>query len=204
MQSQAASLCGRSVVAGSSSTNKRQNRRNASAAPSQATRKVTSMVATGPRLPKPIGGDTGGDEPLRISLGEGMMANIFIGSLIFIEELAEKIVGAVAPVRDSLDACLIFPSMPAVMKLNKLGSFSMSQLGGGGKSAIGEFMKNMRQQNDNFEEQLLKLVRTLPKVLKFLPSDKAQDARNYLFPDVGLWHPRAPHMYEDLKEYLNW
>ena len=36
----------------------------------------------------------------------------------------------------------------------------MSQLGaGGGKSAIGEFMKNMRQQNDNFEEQLLKLVR---------------------------------------------
>lgn len=31
--------------------------------------------------------------------------------------------------------------------------------GGGGKSAIGEFMKNMRQQNDNFEEQLLKLVR---------------------------------------------
>jgi hypothetical protein len=41
-------------------------------------------------------------------------------------------------------------------------------------------MKNMRQQNDNFEEQLLKLVRTLPKVLKFLPSDKAQDARNYV------------------------
>jgi hypothetical protein len=31
------------------------------------------MVATGPRLPKPIGGDSGGDEPLRISLGEGMM-----------------------------------------------------------------------------------------------------------------------------------
>lgn len=56
-------------------------------------------------------------------------ANIFIGSLIFIEELADKIVQAVAPCRDSLDACLIFPSMPAVMKLNKLGSFSMSQLG---------------------------------------------------------------------------
>lgn len=56
-------------------------------------------------------------------------ANIFIGSLIFIEELAEKIVEAVGPARDTLDACLIFPSMPAVMKLNKLGSFSMSQVG---------------------------------------------------------------------------
>jgi hypothetical protein len=57
-------------------------------------------------------------------------ANIFIGSLIFIEELAEKIVAAVGPVRDSLDACLIFPSMPAVMKLNKLGTFAMSQVRG--------------------------------------------------------------------------
>jgi magnesium chelatase subunit H len=36
------------------------------------------------------------------------------------------------------------------------------------------------QNNDNFEEGLLKLVRTLPKVLKFLPSDKAKDARNFV------------------------
>jgi hypothetical protein len=70
-------------------------------------------------------------------------ANIFIGSLIFIEELAEKvllllrarrcacvlahfllnfeccpraqIVETVTPVRERLDACLVFPSMPAVM-----------------------------------------------------------------------------------------
>ena len=171
-------------------------------------------------------------------------ANIFIGSLIFIEELADKIVEAVGPARENLDACLIFPSMPAVMKLNKLGTFSMSQLGQS-KSVIGDFIKSARQNNDNFEEGLLKLVRTLPKVLKYLPSDKAQDARNFvnslqywlggnaenlenlilntaqnyipefksvdfaaaepeLFPEVGIWHPVAPNMYEDLKEYLNW
>jgi len=106
-------------------------------------------------------------------------ANIFIGSLIFIEELAEKIVAAVQPVREKLDACVVFPSMPAVMKLNKLGTFSMSQLGQS-KSLIGDFIKSARQKNDNFEEGLLKLVRTLPKVLKFLPSDKAQDARNFV------------------------
>ncbi len=29
-------------------------------------------------------------------------------------------------------------------------------------------------------------------------------AEPQLFPDVGLWHPLAPTMYEDLKEYLNW
>lgn len=171
-------------------------------------------------------------------------ANIFIGSLIFIEELADKIVQAVTPARNTLDACLIFPSMPQVMKLNKLGTFSMAQLGQS-KSVIGDFIKSARKNNDNFEEGLLKLVRTLPKVLKYLPSDKAQDARNFvnslqywlggnsenlenlllstaaayvpalkgvdfataepeLFPDVGIWHPVAPNMYEDLKEYLNW
>ena len=75
--------------------------------------------------------------------------------------------------RERLDACLIFPSMPAVMKLNKLGTFSMSQLGQS-KSIISDFIKSARQNNDNFEEGLLKLVRTLPKVLKFLPSDKVR------------------------------
>lgn len=87
--------------------------------------------------------------------------------------LVVQIVEVVQPQREKLDACLIFPSMPAVMRLNKLGSFSMSQLGQS-KSPIGEFMKSMRKSNDNFEESLLKLVRTLPTVLKYLPSQKAQ------------------------------
>ena len=39
-------------------------------------------------------------------------ANIFIGSHIFIEELAEKIVEVVQPLREKLDACLIFPRCP--------------------------------------------------------------------------------------------
>ena len=155
-----------------------------------------------------------------------------------------QIVAAVQPNRERLDACLVFPSMPAVMRLNKLGTFQMSQLGGK-KSAFAEFIRSARKQSDAFEENLLKLVRTLPKILKYLPSDKAQDARNFvnslqywlggnssnlenlllntaqsyvpalagagmaidepeLFPDVGIWHPLAPRLYEDLKEYLNW
>ncbi len=52
---------------------------------------------------------------------------------------------AVAPVRDQLDACCIFPSMPAVMKLNKLGTFSMAQLGQS-KSVIGERWRGWRLQ----------------------------------------------------------
>ncbi len=179
-------------------------------------------------------------------------ANVFIASLIFIEDLADKLVAAVQPLRDRLEVAVCFPSMPQVMRLNKLGSFSMAQLGQS-KSVIGEFMKKRRkQQGSGFEEAMLKLLRTLPKVLKYLPVEKAQDARNFMlsfqywlggspenlenfllmlvdryvipdqaipgapqidsldyqepvtYPDLGIWHPMAPTMFEDIKEYLNW
>ncbi|WAL62637.1 magnesium chelatase subunit H [Thermocoleostomius sinensis] len=175
-------------------------------------------------------------------------ANIFIASLIFIEELAEKVVAAVEPHRDRLDVAVVFPSMPQVMRLNKMGSFSMSQLGQS-KSAIAQFMKKRKEKSGSgFQDAMLKLLNTLPKVLKYLPMEKAQDARNFMlsfqywlggssenlenfllmladkycdpagslrdaplqyrdpvtYPDMGIWHPLAPHMFEDLKEYLNW
>lgn len=52
---------------------------------------------------------------------------------------------------------------------------------GQSKSVIGEFMKKKKKENgSSFEEGMLKLLRTLPKVLKFLPSDKAKDARSFM------------------------
>ncbi|WP_310416254.1 magnesium chelatase subunit H [Chamaesiphon sp. OTE_8_metabat_110] len=180
-------------------------------------------------------------------------ANIFIASLIFIEDLADKLVAAVEPYRDSLDVAVIFPSMPAVMRLNKMGSFSLATLGQS-KSAIGEFMKKRKAKSgSSFQDGMLKLLNTLPNILKYLPIEKAQDARNFMlsfqywlggtpenlenfllmladryvlkedntlnstesvgeikyqdpvtFPDMGIWHPLAPQMFEDVKEYLNW
>ena len=53
-------------------------------------------------------------------------ADLFLASLIFIEDLAQKVVEAVTPYKENLKASVIFPSMPEVMRLNKLGSFSMS------------------------------------------------------------------------------
>ncbi|MEM9275491.1 MAG: cobaltochelatase subunit CobN [Cyanobacteria bacterium P01_F01_bin.143] len=174
-------------------------------------------------------------------------ANIFIASLIFIEDLAQKVVSAVTPHRDRLDAAIVFPSMPEVMRLNKMGSFSMAQLGQS-KSAIAQFMRKRKENSgSSFQDSMLKLLRTLPKVLKYLPVEKAQDARNFMlsfqywlggnsdnlenfllmladkyvyqdksiaagvtyeepivYPDMGVWHPLAPEMFEDVKEYLNW
>ncbi|WP_413325234.1 magnesium chelatase subunit H [Synechococcus sp. MIT S9503] len=176
-------------------------------------------------------------------------ADVFIASLIFIEDLAQKVVDAVTPHRDRLKAAVVFPSMPEVMRLNKLGSFSMAQLGQS-KSAIAGFMKKRKEAGGaGFQDAMLKLLNTLPTVLKYLPVEKAQDARSFMlsfqywlggtpdnlrnfllmladkyvfpaaegeqrpvmevaapevFPDLGIWHPLAPSMFENLKEYLNW
>jgi len=107
-------------------------------------------------------------------------ANVFIGSLIFVQELAEKVEAAVAPLRDQLDAVIVFPSMPEVMRLNKVGSFTMANLGQS-KSIVADFMKSKKKQDgSSFEEGMLKLLRTLPKVLKYLPGDKAADAKSFM------------------------
>ena len=124
-------------------------------------------------------------------------ANIFIGSLIFVQELADKVVEVLTPNRDRLDAVLIFPSMPEVMRLNKVGSFTMANLGQS-KSVIGEFMKKKKKENgSSFEEGMLKLLRTLPKVLKFLPSDKAKDARSFMM-SFQYWLGGSPQNLESM------
>ena len=72
------------------------------------------------------------------------VADLFVASLIFIEDLAQKVVEAVEPHKENLKAAVVFPSMPEVMRLNKLGTFSMSQLGQS-KSIIGDFMKKRKE-----------------------------------------------------------
>ncbi|MBD2014691.1 magnesium chelatase subunit H [Microcoleus sp. FACHB-53] len=208
---------------------------------------VQSINQNNPNLAVEISGylieelrDSGNYEDFKRDIAQ---ANIFIASLIFIEDLADKVVAAVEPHRDHLDAAIVFPSMPQVMRLNKLGSFSMAQLGQS-KSAIAQFMRKRKEKSgSSFQDGMLKLLQTLPKVLKYLPMDKAQDARNFMlsfqywlggssdnlenfllmladkyvlkgrqlsfnepvvYPDMGIWHPLAPTMFEDVKEYLNW
>jgi magnesium chelatase subunit H len=123
-------------------------------------------------------------------------ANIFIGSLIFVEELADKVVQAVEPHRERMDALCIFPSMPQVMRLNKIGSFTMASMGQS-KNVMTEFMKKNKPTGTSFQDGMLKLVRTLPKVLKFLPGDKAKDARAFMM-SLQYWLGGSPENIEAL------
>ena len=54
-----------------------------------------------------------------------------------------------------------------------------------------------KKESGGFEEGMLKLVRTLPKVLKYLPSDKAQDARSFMM-SLQYWLGGSPENIEAL------
>lgn len=60
------------------------------------------------------------------------------------QELAEEVQKVVEPLRDQLDAVVVFPSMPEVMRLNKVGSFTMQNLGQS-KSVVSDFMKKKKK-----------------------------------------------------------
>ena len=59
-------------------------------------------------------------------------------------------------------------------------------------------MKKKKKENgSSFEEGMLKLLRTLPKVLKFLPSDKAKDARSFMM-SFQYWLGGSPQNLESM------
>merc|ERR1719478_1654531 len=132
-------------------------------------------------------------EQFKKDVGE---ANIFIGSLIFVQELADKVVEVIEPNRDRMDAVCVFPSMPAVMKMNKIGSFTMASMGQS-KNVMSDFMKTNKPKGTSFQDGMLKLVRTLPKVLKYLPGDKAADARSFMM-SLQYWLGGSPENIEQL------
>ena len=106
-------------------------------------------------------------------------ANLFIASLIFIEDLADKVVEAVSPYREKLDAIVVFPSMPQVMRLNKLGSFSMNQLGQS-KSMISQFMRKAAKFWNRFSGCDVKVITYITSSIK-ISSSRESPGRSKLY-----------------------
>ncbi|KAJ1633063.1 protoporphyrin IX magnesium chelatase, subunit H [Pavlovales sp. CCMP2436] len=121
-------------------------------------------------------------------------ADVFIGSLIFVQDLAEKVVEAVEPHRDRLSAVIVFPSMPDVMRLQKVGTFEMKNAGTS-KGGLSAFMKKNKPSGATFEDGMLKMLRALPKVLKYLPNEKAKDARAFML-SFQYWLGGSPENLE--------
>ena len=132
------------------------------------------------------GADEWGSDPaaLRRCLDDIGRGNIVIATMLFLEDHIRAVLPALAARRDGCDAMLCSMSAGEVVKLTRLGKFSMSEEAIG---AIGwlKRMRGSRSGAGSSGQGQMKMLRQLPRLLRFIPG-KAQDVRAY-FLSLQYW-----------------
>ncbi|MFZ4405766.1 MAG: magnesium chelatase subunit H [Paracraurococcus sp.] len=111
-------------------------------------------------------------------------ADIIIAGMLFLEDHIRLVQPALAARRDNCDALVCALSAPEVMRLTRLGKFSMA---GEAKGIVG-LLKRLRGKPKGAAASgkgQMKMLRELPKLLKFIPGT-AQDVRAY-FLTLSYW-----------------
>lgn len=108
-------------------------------------------------------------------------ADIIIGSMLFMEDHFLPVLPALTARRDTCDAMVCIMSAGEVMKLTRIGRFTMDGTTRGPMA----FLKKLRGKTDDKKKPAatagaaqMKMLRRLPKLLRFIPGT-AQDVRAY-------------------------
>ena len=105
-------------------------------------------------------------------------ANIVIVCMLFMEEHIDPVLPVLKARRDDCDAMLCFMSAGEVMKLTRIGGFSMD----GKQSGPLALLKKLRGSKKNAAQssgaKQMAMLRRLPRILRFIPGT-AQDVRAY-------------------------
>jgi magnesium chelatase subunit H len=111
-------------------------------------------------------------------IGEG---DIIIATMLFMEDHIQAVMPALQARRDHCDAMVCFMSAGEVIKLTRLGRFSM----GASQGPIVNLLKKLRGAKTNSAtesasagEKQLAMLKRIPKILRFIPGS-AQDVRAY-------------------------
>jgi magnesium chelatase subunit H len=104
-------------------------------------------------------------------------ADIVIASMVFTEEHVALVRPALEARRDHCDAIVCCMSAPEIVKLTRIGNFSMAQPASGAMSLLRRLVGKGKKEKTAGASQM-KMLRTLPKLLRFIPG-KAQDLRSY-------------------------
>ncbi|MFM8667086.1 MAG: magnesium chelatase subunit H, partial [Betaproteobacteria bacterium] len=120
---------------------------------------------------------------LQACLEDIQRADIVVASMLFMEDHYTPILPALQARRERCDAMVCILSATEVTKLTRLGRFDMQAPQSGAMA----FLKNLRGKHKEGEaggskatagERQMKMLRRLPKILKFIPGT-AQDVRAY-------------------------
>ncbi|MCE9656980.1 MAG: magnesium chelatase subunit H [Burkholderiales bacterium] len=110
--------------------------------------------------------------------------DIVVATMLFMEEHFQPVLGALAERRDRCDAMVCAMSAGEVMKLTRMGKFSMDATPSGPMA----FLKKLRGKPEAVSDEpgaratagarQMRMLRKLPKILRFIPGT-AQDVRAY-------------------------
>ena len=124
-------------------------------------------------------GEWGNAEPLLDACREDIRkADIIIVCMLFMEEHINPVLDDLKARRDDCDAMLCFMCAGEVMKLTRIGGFTMD----GKQSGPLALLKRLRGSNKNHSQssgaKQMAVLRRLPRILRFIPGT-AQDVRAY-------------------------
>ncbi|WP_224826660.1 magnesium chelatase subunit H [Cognatishimia sp. MH4019] len=126
-------------------------------------------------------------------------ANIIVCNLLFIEEHIKAVLPDLQARRDDCDALVGIISDPEIVKLTKMGDLDMSQPASGAMKLLKKLRGSAKPSADSGQKQA-KMLRRLPKILKFLPG-KAQDLRGW-FLTIQYWLGGSDDNVEQMVRYL--
>src|ERR1700761_5490260 len=125
--------------------------------------------------------DEWGQDPdlLDACLADIEHGDIIVAAMLFLEDHIRAVLPALKARRDHCDAMLGLMSAAEVVRLTKLGNFTMESRTGGGLALLKRLRGGSSKQGRPASGRAqMKMLRRLPTLLKFIPGT-AQDARCY-------------------------
>jgi len=123
-------------------------------------------------------------------------ADIVIVCMLFLDEHIQAVMPALTARREHCDAMLCFMSASEVMKLTRIGAFSMDGTQSGPLTLLKKLRGSKTKQSGSDGARQLAMLKRLPRILRFIPGT-AQDLRVY-FLSMQYWLAGSEHNVRNL------
>jgi magnesium chelatase subunit H len=127
--------------------------------------------------------------------------DIVIACMLFVEEHIQAVLPDLQARRDGCDAMVGCISASEIVKLTRLGRFSMNGENQGGMMQLLKRLRGAKKKpGESAGQQQVAMLRRLPKILRFIPGT-AQDVRAY-FMTLQYWLAGSEHNVVHLVRFL--
>ena len=126
-------------------------------------------------------------------------ANLLVANLLFIEEHITAILPELQAARDRVDAFVGVIADPQIVKLTRMGGLDMAKPATG-MMALMKKLRGSKEPSANSGEKQMKMLRRLPKILRFIPG-KSQDVRAW-FLAMQYWLGGSDDNLEQMIRFL--